>query len=112
MNLSELPTRWRNDSPHGGIVLPSDFRLTGAAGVEAPIRRASVGWKAVHLVRVLAFEACLGAEPSVSSLPPHKIKFELRSLPNQAHGQYMDASVLHAWRYSYICICVCMCAWM
>ena len=76
--------------------------------MEAPVRRASVGWKAVQLVRVLAFEACLEAEPSVSSLPPHKIKFDLRSLPNQARGQYMDASVPHGDIYTYVYVYVCV----
>ena len=67
-----------NNSPYRCIVLPPDFRLTGAAVVEAPIRRASVGWKAVQLVCVLAFDACLGAEPSQMSLPQHTSNVDFR----------------------------------
>ena len=73
------------NSPYRCIVLPPDFRLTDAAVVEAPIRRASVGWKAVQLVRVLAFDACLGAEPSKTSLPQHTSNIDYISLLNRAH---------------------------
>ena len=56
------------DSPYRCIVLPPDFCLAGHAVVVAPFGIASIGWKAVHLECVLAFEACLGAGPSITPL--------------------------------------------
>ena len=94
MTLTEIPTRWGEKLPYGGIVLPPDFSLAGEAVVEAPVRRASVRCKAVQLVRVLALEACLGAEPSKTSLPPHTIKVGFISLPNHTCDHHMHGWVL------------------
>ena len=80
------------NSPYRCIVLAPKFRLTGAAVVEAPIRRASAGWKAVQLVRVLAFHACLGAEPSETSLPQHTSNVDYISLLNHARDHHMNGS--------------------
>ena len=56
------------DSPYNCFILPPDFCPAGAAVVVAPIGRAIIGWKAVHFVCVLAFEASLGAGPGIAPL--------------------------------------------
>ena len=56
------------DSPDRCIVLPTDVCLAGPAVVVAPVGRACTGWKSVHLECVLAFEARLGAGPSIAPL--------------------------------------------
>ena len=74
-DTSSAPYPGEKNLPSGCIVLDPDIRLTCEAVVEAPISRASVG----QLVHVLAFDACLGAEPSEMSLPPHTSNVNFRS---------------------------------
>lgn len=50
------------------IVLVSHSRLAGATTVESAIRGASVGWKTVQLEGFSAYDALLGADPSIMSL--------------------------------------------
>ena len=91
-DTSNDPCTGKMNSPYECIVKAPDFCLTGAAVVEAPIRRASVGWKAVQLVRVLAFDACLGAEPSKTSLPQHTSNVDYISPLDHARDHHMNGS--------------------